>query len=169
MGRCNRSGHYAKDCTFLSFYCTSSAADRRAEAAKKSAEWERRQVENVKKQAEWKAKQAEKNSRQTAKAAKAAKQDSEVASNATEASTIASLTVAIVDEAEVERMAAMDKEVRKLTKVLREIEKLEGRSDLDVLQRAKVARREEIELQLGTAKGLAKAVARDQLRRQLGA
>merc|ERR1712039_280005 len=132
------------------------------EKAKKAAEWEA-------KQAEREAMQAEKNSRQAAKAAKAAKQDSDVASNATEASTIASLTVAIVDEAEVERIAAMDKEVRKLMKVLREIEKLEGRSDLDVLQKAKVARKEEIELQLGTAKGLAKAVARDQLRRQLGA
>merc|ERR1712187_252177 len=130
--------------------------------SEKAAEWEA-------KQAEWKAKQAEKNSRQTAKAAKAAKQDSDVASNATEASTTASLTAAIVDDEEVERMAAMDKEVRKLMKVLREIEKLEGRSDLDVLQKAKVARREEIELQLGTAEWHAKAVARDQLRRQLGA
>merc|ERR1712039_524000 len=110
----------------------------------------------AKKAAEWGAMQAEKNSRQATKAARAAKQNSDVASNATEASTIASLTVAIVDEAEVERIAAMDKEVRKFMKVLREIEKLEGRSDLDVLQKAKVARKKEIELQLGTAKGLAK-------------
>merc|ERR1712039_236293 len=123
----------------------------------------------AKKAAEWGAMQAEKNSRQATKAARAAKQNSDVASNATEASTIASLTVAIMDEAEVERIAATDKEVRKLMKVLREIEKLEGRSDLDVLQKAKVARKKEIKLQLGSAKALANSVARGQLRRQLGA
>merc|ERR1712045_907999 len=86
-------------------------------------------------------------------------------SNAT-VSTLASITSLAVDEAEVERLARLDKDVRRFAKILRETEKLEGRSDLDELQKAKLRRRHDIEVQLDSAKGLAKVRARDQLRRQ---
>merc|ERR1739845_4015 len=76
----------------------------------------------------------------------------------------AASSVVVVDEEEVERMVSLDKNVRKFLKVLRDIEKLESRNDLDALQRAKVARKHDVELELITAKGLAKARARNQLR-----
>merc|ERR1711865_794878 len=82
-------------------------------------------------------------------------------------STVATATPVVVDEAGVERMALMNKDVRKLMKVLREIEKLESCPDLDDLQKAKIARRTEVELGLDGAKGLARVRARDTLRRQL--
>merc|ERR1711893_57614 len=81
-----------------------------------------------------------------------------------EASTIASTAVY---EKEVERRVMMDKEVRKLMKLLREIEKLKGRSDLDILQTAKLAKKEEVELKLSTSQGLAKARAQNELRKQV--
>merc|ERR1712045_688798 len=85
---------------------------------------------------------------------------------ATDVSTLASSAFLAVDEAEVERLTLLDKDVRKFSKILREIEKLEGLPDLDELQTAKLRRREDIEVQLDSAKGLAKVRARDQLRRQ---
>merc|ERR1712241_377964 len=81
-----------------------------------------------------------------------------------EASTIASTAV---NETEVEQRVMMDKQVRKLMKLLREVEKLEGRSDLDALQIAKLARKEEVELQLFAAQGLAKVRAKHELRKQV--
>merc|ERR1712014_353564 len=69
-----------------------------------------------------------------------------------------------VDEAEVGKLASMDKQVRKLAKTLREIANLEGLRDLDVLQEAKVARKREVEIELDTALGLAKARVRKELR-----
>merc|ERR1711988_1590073 len=61
-------------------------------------------------------------------------------------------------------LASKDKEVRKLEKLLREILKLEDCPDLDVLQKAKVARKPQVELELETARGLAEARARNELR-----
>merc|ERR1739846_277413 len=87
-------------------------------------------------------------------------------SNATDISTVASSTSLAVDEAEVERLALLDKDVRRFAKILRETEKLEGRCDLDELQKVKLLRIRDIEVQLDSAKGLAKVRARDQLRRQ---
>merc|ERR1711879_191890 len=57
--RCGRTGHATRQCE-LPFYCTTTAADRRAEAAKKRAEWLARQPEKAKKQAEWLARQEKK-------------------------------------------------------------------------------------------------------------
>merc|ERR1712187_939662 len=90
--------------------------------------------------------------------------DDDSSSNATDVSTTASLTVAIVDENEVERLAMMDKDVRKFVKVLREIVKLECRADLDKLQKIKIAKKSEVENQLSAAKYHAKLRARNQLR-----
>merc|ERR1719433_971575 len=55
--RCNRSGHYAKNCEFLPFL-KQSCADPNAEAAKRKAEWEARKAEREKKAAEWEAREA---------------------------------------------------------------------------------------------------------------
>merc|ERR1711971_1361671 len=116
-----------------------------------AAEWEARRSKNDKKAAEREARLAEKNSNAPLK-------ELDVQSTAdSEASTVAST---IVDEKEVEQRVMMDKEVRKLTKLLREIEKLEGRSDLDALQTVKLARKEEVELQLDSAQGLARVRAK---------
>merc|ERR1712039_900765 len=81
------------------------------------------------------------------------------------ASTAASSAV-VIDEAEVERLAMLDKDVRKFAKVLRDIEKLESCKDLDDLQKAKVNRKADVEIKFDTAKGLAKSRARNQLRCQ---
>merc|ERR1711904_623295 len=92
--------------------------------------------------------------------------DSDLESIATEVSTAASMTMNAVDEAEVERMAMLDKEVRKHAKLLREIEKLEGRSDLDRLQEAKLARKAEVTDEYNYAKSVAETRARHDLRKQ---
>mmetsp|Transcript_23316 Transcript_23316/g.59410 ORF Transcript_23316/g.59410 Transcript_23316/m.59410 type:complete len:93 (+) Transcript_23316:330-608(+) len=68
--------------------------------------------------------------------------------------------------AEVERRASMDKEVRKLAKVLREVCKLEECEHLETLQAAKVARKAEVESELESVLGLARARARHELRRE---
>merc|ERR1712241_840662 len=136
----------------------------KAEWEEKKAEWEERRVEAAKKKAIAKkavareAQLAEKNSRMPLI-------ELDVQSEAdSEASTIASTAVY---EKEVERRVMMDKEVRKLMKLLREIEKLEGRPDLDILQTAKLARKDEVELELSTSQGLAKARAQNELRQQI--
>jgi len=173
--RCGRTGHSTQQCE-LPFYCTKTAADRRAEAAKKKAEWLARQEEKAKKQAEYEAKQlvreeekakkqAEYEARQAAwKARKSVNKDCDTESISTEVSTAAS-TMVVVDEMEVERIAMADKVVRKFLKTLREIEKLEGQDNLEKNQKAKLARKSEIELELDSAKVSAKVRARDTLMR----
>jgi len=116
------------------------------ERAKKMAVWEA-------KQGEWKAKENEREGQRAAHGRSLKAFDEE--SNATDVSTLASITSLAVDEAEVERLALLDKDVRRFAKILRETEKLEGRSDLDELQKAKLRRRHDIEVQLDSAKGLA--------------
>merc|ERR1712045_53817 len=125
--------------------------------AKKMAVWEA-------KQAEWKAKESEREVQRAAPRRSLKAFDEE--SIATDVSTMESSTSLAVDEAEVERLALLDKDVRRFGKILRETEKLEGRCDLDELQKAKLGRRHDIEVQLDSAKGLAKVRARDELRRQ---
>jgi len=175
--RCGRAGHSAKECA-LPFFC-----DRKAEAAKrmaeqkarevKAAEWEAKQEERARKKAEWEARQAERakktadwEAKQIARAKKTAEWKARHASNMdvdleSNASTVATMNASIVDEAEVERMVSMDKDVRKFVKVLRDIAKLESASSLDELQKAKVTRKADVELNLETAKGLARVRARD--------
>merc|ERR1712242_495359 len=136
---------------------------RQEERAKKMAEWEAKQAVWTAKQAEWQAKESE---RELQKAAcRRSMKEFDEESIATDVSTRASSTSLAVDEAEVERLTLLDKDVRKFAKILRDIEKLEGRSDLDELQTAKLRRRHDIEVELDTAKGLAKVRARDQLSR----
>merc|ERR1711992_25696 len=105
------------------------------------------------------------------KAKKAAHQARIAARNKWECESTCTVSTAVtsepaeeVDEVEVERLASMDKQVLKLTKKLREIGKLEGLRELDTLQVAKVARKHEVEVELDTALGLAKARVRNEVR-----
>merc|ERR1712187_453868 len=113
----------------------------------------------AKKQAEYEARQAAREARTTVDRASAN------TSTCTEESTVASSTV-MVDEMEVERIAMADKVVRKFLKTLREIEKLEGQDNLEQNQKAKLGRKSEIEFELESAKGSARARARDALTRE---
>merc|ERR1712048_860273 len=123
--------------------------------------WETRQVEIANRQAEREIRL----SQQQALAAAQGKSSLnwETASQSSQASTAAPATPR--DMEEVERLAAADKEVRKLEKALCEISKLEGRRDLDNMQRAKLACKSDVEADLDSAWGLARARARNELRR----
>merc|ERR1712176_283874 len=121
-----------------------------------------RQAEKAEKQAAWESKEAERKAKQADIDARSLAWKQQVGSLDTKCnytddidSTVASSVVA-VDEEEIERMALLDKDVRKCLKVLREIEKLESRNDLDALQREKIARKHKVDRQLIVAKGLAK-------------
>merc|ERR1740129_835013 len=87
----------------------------------------------------------------------------ECVSSCTESTAVTSCATSEVDVKEVERLASMDKEVRKLAKKLQETSKLEGLRDLDVLQMAKVARKREVKVAHDTALGLAMARIRNEL------
>merc|ERR1712118_97838 len=84
------------------------------------------------------------------------------------ASTAVSANSALTNEQELEvhALVAKDKEVRRLDKLLREIAKLEQCMDLDVLQKKKVDRKSELEMACESARGLAAARARNQVRQQ---
>merc|ERR1719350_2696406 len=121
--RCRCPGHSAKDnCLLFAKSNAERRAEARSEAAKKRVEREARQEVRARKMALQRAAP-----RRSLKAF-----DEE--SIATDVSTMASSTSLAVDEAEVERLALLDKDVRRFAKILRETEKLEGRSDLDELQ-----------------------------------
>jgi len=177
--RCQGCGHVAKDC-HLPFY-RASLAERRVEAARKKAEWEARQAEKEKKHQEWEARQVEKEKKHQEWLAKqktyeegkklrpsriARSKDVDVESNASDTSTAASATRAVFDEADVERIAMMDKDVRKFAKLLRDIENLENRSSLDAMQKAKIERKSEAELHFSTARDRAMIRAREELRQR---
>ena len=190
--RCRKEDHAAKDCCNLPFLRSRTLADERAEVRairlqeraqaraeweareakreKKRAEWEARQAENEPKRAEWAARQAKKEQKRAEREAgqaqpKAQYPDWETSSQSTDASTAATATaLSPEDEEELERRVAVDKEVRRHEKTLREIAKLEGRGDLDALQRAKLERRTEVEAELWLAKGLARFRAKSELR-----
>merc|ERR1712217_745635 len=89
-----------------------------------------------------------------------------VESNASDTSTAASATRAVFDETDVERIAMMDKDVRKFAKLLRDIENLENRSSLDAQQKAKIERKSEAELHFSTARDRAMIRARAELRQR---
>merc|ERR1712241_706147 len=126
-------GHTAKDsCHHFAKSIAERRAEARSEAAKKRAEWEARQEERAQKMAAWEAKQAEWKAKEKEREVQRAVprrslKEFDQESNATDVSTLASSTFLVVDEAEVERLAHLDKEVRRCAKILREIEKLEGR------------------------------------------
>merc|ERR1711865_488821 len=165
--RCHCVGHFARNCS-LPFLRTITPADQRAEAAKRRVEWGKRQEEKAQKVVEWEAKQAEWAARKASfEARRSVRNTTEKDCDAESTSTVATTTPIAVDEVDIERMVLVNKDVRKFMKVLREIEKLERCSDLDELQKAKIARRPEVELELDGAKGLARVRAQDTQRRQV--
>eukprot|EP00929_Paragymnodinium_shiwhaense_P073688 TRINITY_DN3765_c0_g1_i10.p2 TRINITY_DN3765_c0_g1~~TRINITY_DN3765_c0_g1_i10.p2 ORF type:complete len:182 (-),score=54.41 TRINITY_DN3765_c0_g1_i10:5-550(-) len=163
--RCLRYGHSNTQCDRPYFRVHTDAElrqQRLAEKEKRQQEWEARQAEKAKKQAEWDAKQAARVARQEARTyGKKASSEHSADTLSTRAET---LNVTI-DQDEVVRLASQDKDVRKLEKVLRHIERLEGQGDLDKLQLAKVAKKAEVVIQLDSARGLAASRVRDDLRK----
>merc|ERR1711934_1304477 len=132
------------------------------------AKWEAEQAEREAEKAEFdkkKAKWEERLARKLAKNEALAARDWDTKSDISEATTSTAATVTFSNE-EVRCLAAKDKEVRKLEKVLREISKLEECQHLDPLQTAKVARKPQVEIELETARGLAEARVRNELRQQ---
>merc|ERR1712032_1001784 len=87
------------------------------------------------------------------------KKDSDTESTTTDSSTVATVSPVVLDEAAVESMAMADKDVKKLVKSLRDIEKLVERISVgifepDTLQKAKLAKKADVEIALDTAVGL---------------
>merc|ERR1719222_1241842 len=152
--RCQAHGHLAKDCTNKPFLRVCTLAEEREKrqltAAERRKEWEARQLANQKKKEEYEAKKAAHEARVEAsrqrRERRAASNKWECESSCTESTAVTSCATSEVDVKEVERLASMDKEVRKLAKKLQEISKLEGLRDLDVLQVAKVARKREVKV-----------------------
>jgi hypothetical protein len=177
--RCRCVGHYAKDCK-LPFTRDLTRAEKRmkqdAEKALKMAERAAQQAEYEKKNAasaERQAKRAELSNNKSeadmpAKSEARVAQEWDAKSDISLASTAVSAasTLTYEQELEVRALVAKDKEVRRLEKLLREIAKLEQSIDLDALQQKKANRKSELELALETARGLAAACARNQVRQQ---
>merc|ERR1719433_1366736 len=140
--RCHRLGHTARDCK-VPFYCTETVAERHAKQLVKKREWEERQQENEVKHAEWLERQAAREARQAAwRGDHDVDGKSEISDSA--ASTAATETL-VLDQAEVKRRAGLDKDVRRLQKVVR---------------------KSETEIELGGAMGAAEARARNELRQE---
>jgi len=187
--RCGRVGHFAKDCK-LPFTRNFTRAEMRvkneteksqrmAEREARQAEYEKKQAEYERKQAAWAERQAELAERQAKRAELSKKkaekrgarmsQEWDTKSDISLASTAVSANSALTNEQELEvhALVAKDKEVRRLDKLLREIAKLEQCVDLDVLQKKKVDRKPELEMARESARGLAAARARNQVRQQI--
>merc|ERR1711920_431338 len=137
--RCQAHGHLAKDCKKPFLRLCSLAEEREQLRKAREAAFQQR------------------------RAARAAANKWECESSCTESTGVTSCATSEVDVKEVERLASMDKEVRKLAKKLQEISKLEGLRDLDKLQVAKVARKREVRMAHDTALGLAMARIRNEL------
>jgi len=177
--RCGRDGHFARDCK-LPFARKFTRAEMRekneaekskrmAEREAKQAEYEKKQAEFQKKQAEWAERQAERAELSKKKAEKrgaTVSQDWDTKSDMSLASTAVSANCVLTydQKSEVCALVAKDKEVRRLEKLLREIGKLEQCMDLDVLQKRKVNRKSDLEMELESARGHAAARARNLVR-----
>mmetsp|Transcript_23318 Transcript_23318/g.59419 ORF Transcript_23318/g.59419 Transcript_23318/m.59419 type:complete len:162 (+) Transcript_23318:100-585(+) len=157
------AGHLAKECQSLPFLRLQSVAEERAQRQARRAETEKRfearkAAKFESRKAAWEARQAARPRNETDK------WDSDSA--CTESTAPSAGFVDEVHAAEVESRTSMDKDVRKLAKVLREICKLEECEQLEILQAAKVARKAEVESELESVLGLARARARHELRRE---
>merc|ERR1711992_288670 len=147
----------AKDCKNQPFLRRCTLAEER-EA--RNGEQQKKQAEYFARKAEQKQKYEEYLERTKKREERKERNKWECESSCTESTAFTSSSATEINEAEVERLASMDTTVRKLTKTLQQISKLEGLRELDTLQVAKVARRREVEIELDTALGLAKARAR---------
>eukprot|EP00444_Apocalathium_aciculiferum_P007175 CAMPEP_0183391282 /NCGR_PEP_ID=MMETSP0370-20130417/6331_1 /TAXON_ID=268820 /ORGANISM="Peridinium aciculiferum, Strain PAER-2" /LENGTH=214 /DNA_ID=CAMNT_0025570975 /DNA_START=98 /DNA_END=742 /DNA_ORIENTATION=- len=168
--RCRRAGHLAQDCQCLPFLRLQSVAEERGQRQARRAETEKqfeaRKAENENKCAEFESRKAAWALRQAARPSRKDADKSASESACTESTAPSTGDVDEVDAAEVESRASMDKEVRKLAKVLREICKLEECDHLETLQSAKVARKPEVQSELESVLGLARARARNEMLRE---
>mmetsp|Transcript_68338 Transcript_68338/g.192978 ORF Transcript_68338/g.192978 Transcript_68338/m.192978 type:complete len:185 (+) Transcript_68338:89-643(+) len=167
--RCRRAGHLAKNCQLLPFLLLQSVAEervqRQAQRAENEKRLEARQADNDNKCAEFECRRAAWEARQAARPRNETdKWESDSARTESTAHSVG--FVDEVDSAEVERRASMDKDVRKLAKVLREICKLEECEHLETLQAAKVARKPDVQSELESVLGLARVRARNEMRRE---
>ena len=92
--------------------------------------------------------------------------DWECASQSTACTARTLLTLTSDDEEAVRCKVEADKDVRRLQKKLRDIIKLESCDSLDELQKAKLDKKEGVQLELDTALGLARARAKNELQLQ---
>merc|ERR1712086_464274 len=135
-------------------------AKRQAEQAKWEASEERQKF--LARQAKRVAAREEKLAKEASK--EQAKQEDWESSSQTTASTAitwASLTPEV--EEEVQCKVEADKDVRRLAKKLREMVKLEACTSLDPLQKAKLEKKHDLEEELGSTRGLARARALNEL------
>merc|ERR1711953_70318 len=75
-------------------------------------------------------------------------------------STAMTATLTPEDEEAVRCKVEADKDVRRLAKKLREMVKLEDSNSLNPMQKAKLEKKRDVEIELDTARGLARARAR---------
>mmetsp|Transcript_171369 Transcript_171369/g.549318 ORF Transcript_171369/g.549318 Transcript_171369/m.549318 type:complete len:188 (+) Transcript_171369:78-641(+) len=169
--RCRRAGHLAKDCQSLPFLRLQSVAEerarRQARGAEKAEQFEARMAEKEKKCAEFESRKDAWEARQAAPPSRKDADKWAIESASSESTAPSTGFVDEADAAEVQRRACMDKEVRKLAKVLRDICKLEECDHLETMQAAKVARKPEMQSELDSVLGLARARARNEMRREL--
>mmetsp|Transcript_171370 Transcript_171370/g.549323 ORF Transcript_171370/g.549323 Transcript_171370/m.549323 type:complete len:188 (+) Transcript_171370:78-641(+) len=168
--RCRRAGHLAKDCQSLPFLRLQSVAEeraqRQAQLAETAKQFEARRAKNEKQHAEFESRKSAWEARHAAPPSRKDADKWASESACTESTAPSAGFVEEVHAAEVQRHASMDKDVRKLAKVLREICKLEECRHLETLQAAKMARKTNVESELESALGLARARARHELRRE---
>eukprot|EP00929_Paragymnodinium_shiwhaense_P003558 TRINITY_DN10412_c0_g1_i1.p1 TRINITY_DN10412_c0_g1~~TRINITY_DN10412_c0_g1_i1.p1 ORF type:complete len:210 (+),score=40.51 TRINITY_DN10412_c0_g1_i1:81-710(+) len=164
--RCLRYGHSNKECDRPYFRVHTDAELRQlrlADREKRRQEWESRQAEKAKKQEDWEAGRAAWQARgeaaQKRPDGKGAPSELSADTRSTSAESV------VIDQQEVMRLASQDKLVRKLEKVLRDIERLEEQEKLDILQLRKISKKPEVVIELDTARGLAASRVRAELRK----
>merc|ERR1712151_432128 len=138
----------------------------------------RRQAKRQAEQAKWEAseerqkylaRQAKRASAREEKLAKEASkeqakhEDWECSSQTTASTAITWVTLTPEVEEEVQCKVEADKDVRRLAKKLREMVKLEACNSLDPLQKAKLEKKHDLEVELGSTRGLARARALNEL------
>merc|ERR1712060_414263 len=92
--------------------------------------------------------------------------DWECSSQSTACTARTRLTLTPDDEEAIRCKVEADKDVRRLQKKLRDIIKLESFDKLDELQQAKLDKKSEVQVELDTARGLARARAKHELQLQ---
>merc|ERR1712242_583294 len=93
----------------------------------------------------------------------AKQEDWECSSQTTASTAITWVTLTPEVEEEVQCKVEADKDVRRLAKKLREMVKLEACNSLDPLQKAKLERKHDLEEELDSTRGLARARALNEL------
>merc|ERR1712241_1463750 len=117
-----------------------------------------------KRQEEWEAHDNEERLKyETRKQRRAERQGEWECSSQSTVSTAMTATLMPEDEEAVRCKVEADKDVRRLAKKLREMDKLEACNNLNPMQKAKLEKKWDVEVELDTARGLARARARNEL------